>query len=1159
MAGIADNLTALTATSQSATVNTDVQSVPSVRATDIDGFPVSGVSVTFSGVTGGGAVVPTGAIVTGADGIATLTSWTLGGSVGTDNNSVTASATGLPNVVFTASGTAASAASIVADSATQQFGIVDQSVAQPPRARVLDTQGGPVQGVTVQFAITAGNGGISNSQVVTDAAGMAQLAIWVLGITAGTNTVTATVSGLSGSPVSFNATGTSAGATQMAAASATSQSAQVSTAVGAPPAVRLSDSLGNPSQGTVQFAIPTGGGSMVPSNGVVNTDSSGIAALTSWTVGSGVGTDNNSVTASAGLAGSPVTFLASGTAGPPPPPAVDIIANSTVSQSGSVGVAVTTPPSVLVRDASLVGVAGIPVQWVVTAGQGAAGAAETVTNGSGIATIPSWVLGAIPGTNTMEARAAGLTGSPVVFTATASIGSGAQFPAAPFSVEYLSVAKKWYVSGGAATVAGPPNVVRSFDSTTRAWLTDITVGSNPRGMVVAPPVGGRAEKVYVALAGGNIVVLDPMTDTVLSTITIAGAWQRGVYVAATDRVVFVAITGGTAIAIDPATDTQSTLIASSSSVGFIAHSPVAGNLYIPRTGGVLGVYTASTGALVTTVSGFAATTTGIAYVPGAVDSVWVAGAAGSVKTLDPLTTSTNVRRTAVTLGTAGTMGRILYGPETGVLYAAILQPGTPSDIVEINPVTEAEARRDPGPTNLGSESLSGWTGPQSAFWLAQTSTNRLYYWHGPSRFPGVRRQILASQVTAPQATVAIPGAPFAPGDLVSIRRNAQGSYRVRLDWPAKIAAMSDGLRREMPLIESELRGERNYALNPWLRTFNGPRSAPGWLLSTSQDHHWHGRDTNTWTTFNATLDGAHSTTTTLNLRAMTPGDVLEPGDVVAGGRWVTSRGVVSGGGTVTVQLNATISGSDGATMVVTRTAPPDWLVPGEGLVMTSGSSGLTEIVSAVVPAPFFPGLTSLWVTVEYWLKGVSAGIKHDTGFRMRTLIGGNQVGVVTPGDTTTYLPADGLVGPFRLSLLHTLTGPEAVQVALAVGGDASFGGAAYIRRIQATLGPEGDILPPFEFNASSGALFHAGQRSLRDRGAPPVSMRVAFAEDPARPARPGARADVRWPLRAIATTPRVLSVKRVVVPGAEEDDLPEVVVDNLPASLSRTLSRSGVS
>jgi lysophospholipase L1-like esterase len=76
---------------------------PSVKVTDADGFGVGGVSVTFSIRSGGGSL--TGAnVVTNAQGIATVGSWTLG----LGGNSIFASVPGLSGdpVIFVALGTA---------------------------------------------------------------------------------------------------------------------------------------------------------------------------------------------------------------------------------------------------------------------------------------------------------------------------------------------------------------------------------------------------------------------------------------------------------------------------------------------------------------------------------------------------------------------------------------------------------------------------------------------------------------------------------------------------------------------------------------------------------------------------------------------------------------------------------------------------------------------------------------------------------------------------------------------------------------------------------------------------------------------------------------------------------------------------------------------
>src|SRR5439155_1889934 len=104
----------------------------------------------------------------------------------------------------------------------------------------------------------------------------------------------------------------------------------VGTAVATPPAVIVRDQFSNPVAGvSVTFTPAVGSGSVSPTTPIL-TNASGVAALTSWTIGTTAGP--NSLTAtSAGLAGSPVTFSATGTAGA----ATEIALNAGNRQAGT--------------------------------------------------------------------------------------------------------------------------------------------------------------------------------------------------------------------------------------------------------------------------------------------------------------------------------------------------------------------------------------------------------------------------------------------------------------------------------------------------------------------------------------------------------------------------------------------------------------------------------------------------------------------------------------------------------------------------------------------------------------------------------------------------------------------------------------------------------
>src|SRR5438477_439165 len=136
-----------------------------------------------------------------------------------------------------------------------------QTCAPPTSVIVKDANGNPVTGVAVTFAVAPGNGTITGGSQTTNGSGIATVGSWTLSATAGSNTLTATSGSLTGSPVTFTATGTAGAAATIAANSATSQSATAGTAVSTPPSVIVKDANGNPvAQVAVTFAVAPGNG-----------------------------------------------------------------------------------------------------------------------------------------------------------------------------------------------------------------------------------------------------------------------------------------------------------------------------------------------------------------------------------------------------------------------------------------------------------------------------------------------------------------------------------------------------------------------------------------------------------------------------------------------------------------------------------------------------------------------------------------------------------------------------------------------------------------------------------------------------------------------------------------------------------------------------------
>ncbi|MBI5601414.1 MAG: hypothetical protein HY944_07590, partial [Gemmatimonadetes bacterium] len=87
-------------------------------------------------------------------------------------------------------------------------------------------------------------------------------------------------------------------------------------------------------------------------------------------------------------------------------------------QRGILSTALAQPVAVKVTAGDGVGVAGVSVSFAVATGGGSVGSSTVVTDASGVAST-TWTLGSLVGEQTMTASAAGLTGSPVGFRATA--------------------------------------------------------------------------------------------------------------------------------------------------------------------------------------------------------------------------------------------------------------------------------------------------------------------------------------------------------------------------------------------------------------------------------------------------------------------------------------------------------------------------------------------------------------------------------------------------------------------------------------------------------------------------------------------------------------------------------------------------------------------
>lgn len=177
----------------------------------------------------------------------------------------------------------------------------------PNPLRVVATLGTSSQpGDMVTWAALGAGATVNPLTSVTDASGLATTT-WTLGHTAGGQTATATLSGATGSPVTFTATATPGAATQITQPSGDGQQGMIGTMLAQPLAVTVADRSGNGVAGTaIAWAVVSGSASVNPTNAISN--ASGIAQTT-VTLGATAGPISITATKVA-LAGSPQSFTA---------------------------------------------------------------------------------------------------------------------------------------------------------------------------------------------------------------------------------------------------------------------------------------------------------------------------------------------------------------------------------------------------------------------------------------------------------------------------------------------------------------------------------------------------------------------------------------------------------------------------------------------------------------------------------------------------------------------------------------------------------------------------------------------------------------------------------------------------------------------------------
>ena len=385
-----------------------------VRVTDELGRAVVNQNVSFTIQSGTGQVSP-GSATTGSDGRASTT-WTLGPNAGKDTVRAQAVGGGAPaNLIFAfgATAIAGSGSFIAAVSGDDQSAAVNSALPDSLVARVVDASNNPVSGVTVQWT-AIGGGSVSPETVVTGNDGRAAAAR-ILGPTSGQQSARAAADGLAGSPVTFVHTALASNPTSITIVSGNDQTAPAGFEVTEDLVVKVTDADGNGVGGVgVTWVVKTGGGTTTPQNGT--TDPNGLAN-TRWTLGPIAMT--NTLTAVAGSLLAP--FTATGSADVP----TKIALQSGDNQTAIGGQDLPNPLAVKVTDAHDNPVENVSVSWTAPIGSGTVSSPTSATNAQGIAQVTR-TLGLTPGSYTTTADVPGLSGTPITFTSTATVGPAAK-------------------------------------------------------------------------------------------------------------------------------------------------------------------------------------------------------------------------------------------------------------------------------------------------------------------------------------------------------------------------------------------------------------------------------------------------------------------------------------------------------------------------------------------------------------------------------------------------------------------------------------------------------------------------------------------------------------------------------------------------------------
>jgi adhesin/invasin len=460
-AGGPSQITGVAPLTYQGTVGSPVSPAPSVVVKDAAGNPVPGISVSFT--TDRDASISPETVNTGDNGVAKVTSWTLGTTANVQYT-LTARVEGstLTPVRFSAmarAGAAGRLGILAHPSTTTQNGL---PFTEQPVIQVVDQNGNPTPQADVQItaSIAAGpTGTLQNATATTDAGGRATFSGLTLTGAVGNYTISFSAQGLGG--VMSNPIALSAGpATQLAFAVAPPATARSRAPLG--PVIQLQDASGNP---VAQAGISI----------VASVDAGTLAGLSTVSTG----TDGRAAFTDLAIAGSPgpktLTFNSTGLPALsaqvtlPDVARIEVIAGT--PDSATVGTTLPAGPIGILKDVRGQPVADAPFTLTPATGTGTVSVSPPtgISGADGAVTADSWTLGTTAGDQGVEIKVSESVPSLTIHL----VGT----PAAPAQMQKFS--------GDSQSVSSPPatDTTAALPNPLVVRVTD-QYGNGVKGVVV---------------------------------------------------------------------------------------------------------------------------------------------------------------------------------------------------------------------------------------------------------------------------------------------------------------------------------------------------------------------------------------------------------------------------------------------------------------------------------------------------------------------------------------------------------------------------------------------------------------------------------------------------------------------------------------------------